>query len=67
MFAVGDCGFPLPLTRHLVEFLTHRPTGSLVLARLVLVVRRDNTNENQALRKRAVERNVESTTLSVVR
>ena len=43
---VGDRGLPLPLTRHLIDFLSHGSAGGFVLARLVFIVWRDVTDQN---------------------
>jgi hypothetical protein len=52
---VGDRGLPLPLTRELIDLLTYRPTGRLVLPCLIFIVRRDLADQDQALRKSAVK------------
>src|SRR5918998_3010477 len=57
---VGDGGFPLSLTCHLINFLPQGSPGGFILACLIFVVRCDVTNQHQALRKRAVECDVES-------
>jgi hypothetical protein len=48
LIGVGDRGLPLPFTGDVVDFLTYGPANGLILPCLVLIVRRDVTDQDQA-------------------